>query len=162
EGVRQRLEDSEAIESPSYAFPTVYDTGGTSMAVVPTNYAPVPGEDTQAGILEIGPGFFATLHIAVHRGRTFTSADMTSGTPIVIVNETFARKYFAGRTAIGQSVRIPGRPQSTVATIVGIVGDVRHYGVRAEPWPMVYRPGAVPGAALLVRARQPASATSAI
>jgi putative ABC transport system permease protein len=158
EGVRQRLEASEAVESASYAFPTVYDTGGTSMAVVPTDYAPAPGEDTQAGILEIGPGFFATLHIAVHQGRTFTSADLTPGTPLVVVNETFARKYFAGRTAIGQSVRIPGRPQPTVATIVGIVGDVRHYGVRAEPWPMVYRPGAAPGARLFVRVRQPGSA----
>jgi predicted permease len=162
EGVRQRLEDSNAVESASYAFPSVYDRGGSSMAVAPTGYTPTPGEDTQAGMIDVGPGFFATLHIPLRQGRMFTAADMTTGTPIVIVNATFAGKYFAGRSALGQSVQIPGRPQATVATIVGIVGDVRHYGFREDPWPMVYRPSAVPGARLLVRMREPTAATSVI
>src|SRR5262249_62423706 len=49
EGVRQRLEDSAAVESASYAFPTVYDIGGTSMAGVATDYAPGPRPGTPAG-----------------------------------------------------------------------------------------------------------------
>jgi predicted lysophospholipase L1 biosynthesis ABC-type transport system permease subunit len=160
--MRQRLENSDAVESASYAFPSVYDRGGTSMTVVPTEYNPTPSQDTQAGIIDIGPEFFATLHIPLNQGRTFTAADVTTGAPVVIVNATFARRYFANGAALSRSVRIPGQSQTTVATIVGIVGDVRHYGLRENPWPMVYRPGALPGTHLLVRLREPTSATSVI
>jgi len=162
ERMRQRLENSKEVESASYAFPSVYDHGGTSMTVVPIEYNPAPGQDTQAGIIDIGPGFFATLQIPLNQGRTFTAADVTTGAPVVIVNATFARRYFANGAALSRSVRIPGQPHPTVATIVGIVGDVRHYGVREKPWPMVYRPGALPGARLLVRLRAPTTATSVI
>jgi predicted permease len=162
EAARTRLDASAGIEATSYAFPSVYDTGGWSMAAVPVDHVPAPGEDTQAGILAVGPGFFSTLQIPVRQGRTFASADLAAASPIVIVNETFARRYFAGRTAVGQAVRIPGHPEPTLATIVGVVGDVRHYGVRDEAWPMVYRPGGVPGARLLVRAREPAPAASMV
>ena len=154
EGARERLASSGGIESVSYAFPAVYDAGGTSMAVVPADYTPAPGEDTQAGIMEVGPGFFATLRIPVTDGRVFTSADMAGSPPVVIVNASFIRKYFADRSAVGQSLRVPRPGGSTVVTIVGVVGDVRHYGVRSDPWPMVYAPGAVSGARLLVRPRQ--------
>jgi predicted permease len=162
EGVRQRLEDSHGVESASYAYPGVYDRGGSAMTVLPTGYNPAPGQDTQAGIIDVGPGFFGTLHIPLHQGRTFTTADMTARAPVVIVNATFARRYFANGAALKGAVRIPGPSDTTVATIVGIVGDVRHYGVRENPWPMVYRPGALTGARLLVRVRQATTAMSVI
>jgi putative ABC transport system permease protein len=155
ETVRQQLEQAYAIESSSYAFPSVYDIGGSSMGIVPNGHVPAPGEDTDAGTITIGPGFFATLHIPVHQGRDFNRSDI-GGPPVVIVNETFARKYFRDRTPLGEQVRIPGRPQPIISTIVGVVADVRHYGVRSDPWPMVYRPGAIanfPAARLLVRLR---------
>ena len=162
ERIRRSLAETDGIESTSYAFPSVYDLGGTSMGIAPVGYSPAPGEDISAGTIVVGPGFFATLRIALREGRDLEQADMRDGEPVVVVNETFARRYFKGRSALGESVRLPAMPTPKVSRIVGIVADVRHYGVRSQPWPMVYQPGGSSGAHLLVRGRDRAATSAAI
>jgi predicted permease len=150
EAVRQRLQQSSAIEAASYAFPDVYDAGGSSMGIAPVGYPRAPGEDIEAGTIAVGPSFFETLHIPLTDGRTFSASDMRESS-VVVVNQTFARRYFGERRAVGEAVRIPAQPEPRISTIIGVVGDVRHYGVRAKPWPMVYQPGTNASAQLLVR-----------
>jgi putative ABC transport system permease protein len=162
EHIRQRLAETDTIESSSYAFPSVYDIGGTSMGIAPVGYTAAPGEDIGAGTIVVGPGFFSTLQIAMREGRDFDQADMRGEPSVVVVNETFARRYFKDRSALGESVRLPAMPAPRVSRIVGVVADVRHYGVRSQPWPMVYQPGGSPGAHLLVRGRGQATTSAAI
>jgi predicted permease len=162
ERLRQRLAETDGIASTSYAFPSVYDVGGTSMGIAPVGYSPAPGEDIGAGTIVVGPGFFATLGIALRAGRDFEQPDMRDGESVVVVNETFARRYFESRSALGESVRLPAMPTPKVSRIVGVVADVRHYGVRSQPWPMVYQPGGSSGAHLLVRGRDQAATSAAI
>ena len=162
ERIRQRLAETDGIESTSYAFPSVYDLGGTSMGIAPVGYSPAPGEDIGAGTIVVGPGFFATLGIALREGRDFEQPDMRDGESVVVVNETFARRYFKSRSALGEAVRLPAMPTPKVSRIVGVVADVRHYGVRSQPWPMVYQPGGSSGAHLLVRGRDQAATSAAI
>ena len=162
ERIRQRLAETDGIESSSYAFPSVYDLGGTSMGIAPVGYSPAPGEDIGVGTIVVGPGFFATLGIALREGRDFDPADMRDGESVVVVNETFARRYFKGRSPLGESVRLPAMPAPRVCRIVGVVADVRHYGVRSQPWPMVYQPGGSAGAHLLVRGRDQATTRASI
>ena len=142
--------------------PSVYDLGGTSMGIAPVGYSPAPGEDIGAGTIVVGPGFFATLGIAMREGRDFEQPDMRDGESVVVVNETFARRYLKSRSALGESVRLPAMPTPKVSRIVGVVADVRHYGVRSQPWPMVYQPGGSSGAHLLVRGRDQAATSAAI
>ena len=162
ERIRQRLAETDGIASTSYAFPSVYDLGGTSMGIAPVGYSPAPGEDIGAGTIVVGPGFFATLGIALREGRDFEQPDMRDGESVVVVNETFARRYFKSRSALRESVRLPAMPTPKVSRIVGVVADVRHYGVRSQPWPMVYQPGGTSGAHLLVRGRDQAATGAAI
>ena len=162
ERIRRSLAETDGIESTSYAFPSVYDLGGTSMGIAPVGYSPAPGEDIGAGTIVVGPGFFVTLRIALREGRDFEQADIRDGESVVVVNEAFARRYFKGRSALGESVRLPAMPAPKVSRIVGVVADVRHYGVRSQPWPMVYQPGGSSGAHLLVRGRDQAATSAAI
>jgi putative ABC transport system permease protein len=64
------------------------------------------------------------------RGRFFSATDTADSIPVAVVNETMARKYWAGRAAVGGRIRMGrsdgGRPWLTV---VGVVGDVRHNGI---------------------------------
>jgi predicted permease len=165
ERLRRALQDSEGVDVVSYAYPMVYGVGGWSMGIVPEGYVPAPGEDTEVGVLAVGPGFFATLRVPIEQGRVFESADAAGSSNGVVVNAAFARRYFPNRTALGQSIRMPA-PVPGIRQIIGVVGDVRHYGVRSEPWPMVYQPGPNPASSLLVRvsdARAPlAVLTSAV
>ncbi len=76
-------------------------------------------------------GYFGTLGIPVRQGRGLEAWDGAGTAPVVVVNETFARRYFPGRSAVGQRVQLvlDGEP---FREVVGVVGDVRHNSL-AEP-----------------------------
>ena len=79
--------------------------------------------------------YFAALGIPLKAGRRFTSADRDGGMPVAIVNETFARRYFGGRSPIGARLREFGG--DSWRTVVGVIGDVKHGGPDAETRPEV-------------------------
>ena len=72
--------------------------------------------------------------------------DRSGSAPVAIINETFARQYFHGRTAIGSRMRLDdGEKVPREVQIVGVVGDVRHFGLEKEATIEVYVPiGQVP------------------
>jgi putative ABC transport system permease protein len=92
----------------------------------------------------ISPDYFRTLNIPVSRGRPFDARDNQHASPVLIVNETFARRYFAGTEALGQHIIIEGELGDNVVPppreIVGIVGDVRHESLDAVSGPEYYVP----------------------
>jgi putative ABC transport system permease protein len=88
----------------------------------------------------VSPGYFKTLGIPV-RGREFTDADVSGGLPLVIINETFARQFFAGVDPIGSQF-IPGRAGGVPRVIVGVAGDARQFGLDAPAEPEFYIPHA--------------------
>ena len=71
-------------------------------------------------------------------GRLFTPSDGPDSPQVAIVNQTLARRYFPTETAVGK--RISADTGETWITIVGVVGDVRHYGLQREPTDEVYLP----------------------
>jgi ABC-type antimicrobial peptide transport system permease subunit len=133
------------------------------MGIVPAGYTAALGEDTQAGVIDAGPDFFDVLGIRVIGGRVFDRDDIRSHANVVVVNERFVRKYFGREQPIGRVVNIPTPAGPSPAAIIGVVADVRHYGVKSDPWPMVYRPA--PGSAsssLIVRMRDRASGAAVL
>ncbi len=84
------------------------------------------------------PDYFPTLGIPLVTGRLFTPSDGPNAPQVAIVNQSLARRYFARETAVGK--RISADTGKTWITIVGVVGDVRHYGLESEPTDEVYLP----------------------
>jgi predicted permease len=81
----------------------------------------------------ISPDYFRVLGIPLREGRTFTSADRHDAAPVAIINATFARRYFAGRSPVGRRMRLDdGEKTPREVEIVGVVGDVRHFGLEKE------------------------------
>jgi putative ABC transport system permease protein len=89
------------------------------------------------------PGYFRAMGIRLASGRDFDERDGLAATPVAIVNETMARRYFAGGDPIGKRVRLTSlvtpRDQP-MRQIVGVVADVRHRGATAEARPEIYVP----------------------
>jgi predicted permease len=79
----------------------------------------------------VTPGYFRALGIPV-RGRAFTASDTADTTPVLIVNETLARKAFPGEDPIGLV--------TTRATVVGVSGDVRQASLDRPAQPELYTP----------------------
>lgn len=84
-------------------------------------------------------GYFATLRMPLKEGRGIEATDGPGSAPVLVVNETFARRYFPGRGAVGQRVKLTMDGES-FREIVGVVGDVHHDSVDEEPASEVYLP----------------------
>jgi putative ABC transport system permease protein len=68
--------------------------------------------------------YFRTLSVPLLRGRAFTEADREGALPVVVINESLAHHYWPDQDPIGKRIQQPG--DTTWATIVGIVADVKH------------------------------------
>ena len=89
----------------------------------------------------ISPGYFRALGIPLRAGRTFTAADRADSQPVAIVNEAFARHYLQGRSPLGVTMRLDdGEASPRAVEIVGVVGDVKHFGLERETTIEAYVP----------------------
>ena len=87
------------------------------------------------------PGYFEAVGTPLNVGRTFADGDAIGRAPVVIVNQSFARQFFPGRSAVGGRFRFrneEGSPPAAWSTIVGVVSDVRHSRLEERPLPQVY------------------------
>jgi putative ABC transport system permease protein len=100
---------------------------------------PVEGQIAVAADWQVvTPGYFEAIGTTLRAGRPFTDADRVDTLPVIVVNETMAKKYWPGETAIGRRLTMGGNNRSI--TVVGIVADVRHRGLDMQPRPEMYRP----------------------
>lgn len=82
------------------------------------------------------PGYLDTMDIALAGGRSFTDQDRRD---VVIVNETLARRFWPGASAVGRRMRARGS-KGPWLEVVGVAHDVKHYGLEGEARPGVYVP----------------------
>jgi putative ABC transport system permease protein len=104
------------------------------------NPAAAPTADTYA----VRPDYFSTLRIPVLRGRPLEPADGERSAPVVVISKTMAETLWPGEDPIGRRIRVPGTPLAPLRTIVGIVGDVKHYGLHMPVTSQAYIPHTQP------------------
>jgi putative ABC transport system permease protein len=97
---------------------------------------PLPGERWSAETRVATPGFFTVMDIPVLHGRGITDADRRDAPRVVVVSETFARRFFPGSNPLGVRMGLFGEEW----TIVGVVGDVRQFRLDEAPVPEIYTP----------------------
>ena len=102
------------------------------------NPAAAPVADTYA----VRPDYFSTMRIPVLRGRGIESTDGERTAPVALISRATAEELWPGEDPIGRRIAVPGGPKSPLRTIVGIVGNVRHYGLHMPVTKQVYLPHA--------------------
>src|SRR5438477_1850333 len=112
------------------------------------------GEDIQAFMNSISPGYFEALGIPILEGRDFDRRDMTDNSKVAIVNEKFARHYFGNKSAVGRHLGRGGGPGTKLDTeIVGVVANSLYEGPREGVRRQVFIPNwGNQGVAFYVRA----------
>jgi putative ABC transport system permease protein len=100
---------------------------------------PIPSDAEQptADIGVADPNYFRTMGITLRQGRGIEATDDAHHPGAVVVNERFARDYFPGQSPLGQQIFMPWG-DTLVATIVGVVGDVKHAGIDSVAQPTIY------------------------
>ena len=133
------------------------DGNGTDRLIDIEGYVPRDSSDMpDAQNRQATPGWFAAMGIPLVRGRLIEGSDDAKAQRVVVVNEAFAKRFFANGDAIGKRLRL-GKLTADFpwATIVGVVGDVRGFALEEPPLPTMYWPvaqiRATPSLAIVVR-----------
>lgn len=95
-----------------------------------------PGQELVADFRRISPRYLSTMGIALLRGRLLSDRDVRDAPPVILIDETLARQYWPNENPIGRRMRLWGEFRE----IVGIVGQVHHYGLEKQPEPTIYAP----------------------
>jgi putative ABC transport system permease protein len=145
----QHAEFFERAAERLRSLPGVEAVGVTSNLPVSGNYdrlslyveerPPASREDVpEAERYIINSEYFRAMRVPLLEGRAFGPHDGRDAPPVVVVNEATARRYWPGESAVGKRVRTdPARPWMT---IVGVVGDVRHYDLATPAQMQLYLP----------------------
>jgi putative ABC transport system permease protein len=88
------------------------------------------------------PNYFPTMRIPLRAGRLFDDHDGASAA-VVMINETMARKFWPGEDPVGRRIKLTSPDRAPWLTVIGVVSDVRHFGLDAEPRAEIYRSYAV-------------------
>jgi len=101
-----------------------------------------PGKSLPMAVeMTVSPTYFQTLGVPLLRGRLFEDSDRIRNTPILIINNVMARRYFPGQDPVGQRIKTGDlSPNSPWETIVGVVADVKYSGLAGPPEPTLYVP----------------------
>ncbi len=101
-----------------------------------------PARSPQIGAIVASPAYFRVMQMNPRRGRAFTDADGRAGVPVVMVNESFARKFWPRKDAIGKHLRlVTDHAAKPWLTVIGVLPDVlQNFHRPLEHDPLIYLP----------------------
>jgi putative ABC transport system permease protein len=97
---------------------------------------PGPGNFPSANYTVACPNYFRAMGEPVLEGREFTQRDTLGSSGVIVINQTMARKFWPNEDPLGKRIQQGG----SWLTIVGVVGDVRHWGLDEAMHPQFFRP----------------------
>ena len=165
---RQLVEDVRALPGIENA------AGTTNVPLSGSSWSHHVQVDTLEGASKftyVSPSYFATLGVPLLTGRNFNERDTNDALLVLIVNQTFIRRYIRTPTPIGQHVHVRPEPQYPERTyeIIGTIPDTKYGDLRDEAPPMAFVPinqfpvtAQGPGMAMMFAARDRASAVETV
>jgi len=139
--VVERVAALPGVRSAAVATRFLLVGGGLRNSVTPEGQTAPAGPtalDLTAGLNTVGPGYFETVGMPLRAGRAFTANDRVDSPPVVMINETLARRLWPGQPAVGKRLRLGDDEQ--YLEVVGVAADARYAGLREPPSPYAYRP----------------------
>ncbi len=138
--VAERMQAVPSVQSAAVARDLPMSGTNPSMPIVVEgkNPDPVQGEIVTR-YRAVGEDYFHTLQIPMLQGRAFNVRDTASAPAVAIVSESLARKYWPGENPVGKRLK-PDFKGSPWCTVVGVAGDVRHWGADVDTEPTACYP----------------------
>jgi putative ABC transport system permease protein len=103
--------------------------------------SPQPGVGRNTNFFSVSADYFNAMGIPLLRGRLFTERDTKDSPRVAVINETMAKKIFPDEEPLGKRITFDTRGENPEwFEIVGVVGDVKHYGLDQETTMQTYEP----------------------
>jgi len=159
EQLMERLGSAPGVKSVSLAsVPLLHGDEWDSSTQVEGHVAG-DGEDIQAYMNSVAPGYFATMGVPLLAGRDFDRRDLKKDSKVAIINESFARHFFGNMSPLGRHLGNGGKNAKLETEIVGVVADSLYEGPREGVRRQVFIPNwGNRGVAFYVRAGGPRQA----
>lgn len=110
--------------------------GGSDTSPVIDGYTPKPNEEVVVFYGMVGPRYFDTMGVSIVEGRPITEDDREASQAVVVINQTMAKRYWPGRSAVGGRLRTSGE----WATVVGVAKDGKYSSLTEAPRSVMYLP----------------------
>lgn len=135
--LEERMKSAPGVDSIAYSdgVPLGFEPSWWEELKI-QGYAPQPDENMSIFRNVVSPGYLPLMHIPMVDGRNFTEQDNENAPAVMIVNETFARHFFGGRSPIGHMVHGWG----LWFRIVGVAKDSKYHYLAEKPTPYFYVP----------------------
>lgn len=131
--LKEGLDSLPGVESSTLAVVPVLEDNEWDNWVSVETYKAKPGEWIDPHVNFVSPDYFKTLEVPMLMGRDFRMTDGRGQPKVIIVNEKFARRYFAGGNALGRHMGMGGDPGTKLdMEIIGIVRDSKYENMRDE------------------------------
>ena len=135
--VVERLQEVPGVQSAALVRGLPFSGNGATTAIaLPDREPPPKGMEPEVMINTATPNYFETLGIPLIQGRVFGNQDRADTPPVVVINQTMARRFWPNQDPLGKQIKFI--EDDSNATVIGVVGDAKHYWLEEEQRPQVY------------------------
>ncbi len=142
--LQDRVQAVPGVVAASHSYHGLFTGGDSADEVQVEGFTPRIDDERGSRYDHIGPNFFSTLGVPLRLGREIALRDHAGSPKVCLINEAFAKKFFAGRNPLGLHVTQLYGPQRNTFEVVGVVANSRKNGLRGEIEPRYYVPMAQP------------------
>ena len=139
-----RIRSLPGVRAATYSNNGLFSGSDNGDQIVVEGYTSTGQVDRGSSYDAVGPAYFSSLGIPVVRGREITEEDLLVRRSVCVINETFAKRFFAGRNPLGMHVTQQYADERHTYEIIGVVRDSRQSGLRGEIEHRFYTPITVP------------------
>lgn len=139
----RRVSAIPGVQSASAGWPLPMSSNSATISFNIQGRPVAKGDEPTEALGVAMPDYFEAMHIPLIAGRSFGEQDGLTGPPTIIINQAFAKKYFAGEDPIGQHIQVrvgDGVFDHPMREVVGVVGDTKAKGLTADASPQFYLP----------------------
>jgi predicted permease len=138
ERIAQRLAGVPGVRSTALSSENLFSGNTWTESVRVPNFTPPAGDNAEAVLLVISPGFFTTMNTPLLRGRDFDARETDQSQGVAIVNQAMARYYFGATDVVGRTFRLATSDFADPLTVVGVVDDAKYKSLRESTPRIVY------------------------
>lgn len=137
--VMDRIQEVPGVQSVSLVRGLPFSGNGATTAIIlPDREPPAKGMEPEVMFNSATSNYFETMGIPFIKGRLFGNEDQPNTPPVVIINQTMAQRFWPNQDPLGKQVK--SAQDGTTLTVVGVVGDAKHYWLEEAARPQMYGP----------------------
>jgi predicted permease len=148
EGLLTEIRRMPGVRAATYSNNGLFQGSDNGDRVIVEGYTPKGDNDRGSRYDQIGPSYFSTLGVPIVLGREIAEDDRAGGRTVCVINETFARRFFAGRNPLGLHVTQEYADQRHSYEVVGVARDSRQNRLRGDIEHRFYTPATQPAASM--------------